>query len=126
MSRRKQPSTILEPVIDRLVDGLQPERIYLFGSQASGQASQDSDFDLMVIVPESALPRHRREAISYDLLWGLTTPVDLIVLTREEFNRTSQVKTSLAAQVKAHGQVLYYGDLPSMMVSKNCERHQRL
>jgi hypothetical protein len=53
------------------------------------------------------LPRHQREANSYDLLWGLTTPVDVIVLTKEEFNRTSQVKTSLASTVKANGEVLY-------------------
>ena len=69
--------------------------------------TKDSDFDLLVVVPESNLPRHQREANSNDLLWGLTTPVDLIVLTREEFIRTSQVKTSLASNVKAHGEILY-------------------
>jgi hypothetical protein len=60
-----------------------------------------------VVVPRSDLPRHQREALSYDLLWGVTTPVDVIVLTRAEFKRSAQVKTSLAANVKAKGKLLY-------------------
>jgi predicted nucleotidyltransferase len=101
-------SRALDQIIDRLVDGLHPDQIYLFGSQARGQATKDSDYDLLVIVPESNLPRHQREAYSYDLLWGLPTPVDVIVLTRDEFDRTCQVKTSLASTVKANGEILYH------------------
>lgn len=110
MSNTLLDSKALEPVVDRLIDGLHPDRIYLFGSQSRGQATEDSDFDLMVVVPESDLPRHQREAYSYDLLWGLTVPVELIVLTKEEFNRTSQVITSLAFAVKAHGKILYHAE----------------
>jgi uncharacterized protein len=88
---------------------MKPEQIFLFGSQARQQADKDSDFDLLVIVSSSDLMRHQREAKSYDLLWGLATPVDVIVLTREEFDRSSQVKTSLAATVKTEGQLLYHG-----------------
>ena len=109
MSDTVLASRVLDQIVSRLVEGLHPERIYLFGSQAHGQATEDSDFDLLVVVPESNLPRHQREAHSYDLLWGIPTPVDVIVLTKEEFNRTSQVKTSLASTVQAKGEVLYNG-----------------
>jgi predicted nucleotidyltransferase len=98
---------ILEEVVDRLAQGLHPEQIYLFGSQARAQAEEGSDIDLLVVVADSDLPRHRREALSYDLLWGLTTPVDVIVLTRAEFQRASQVKTSLASTVRTEGRILY-------------------
>ena len=97
----------LDDIVSRLVRGLQPERIYLFGSQAREEAVWGSDIDLLVIVPSSDLPRHRREALSYDLLWGLTTPVDVIVLTNEEFLRASKVKTSIAATASAKGKLLY-------------------
>ena len=100
-------SETLREVIDRLVEGLQPEHIYLFGSQARGEADEGSDTDLLVIVPDSDLPRHQREARSYDLLWGLTTPVDVIVLTHSEFQRSSRVRTSLPAIVQAEGKLLY-------------------
>jgi predicted nucleotidyltransferase len=99
--------SILDEVVSRLAKGLQAERIYLFGSQASGLAGAGSDYDLLVVVPRSDLPRHQREAFSYDLLWGLTVPVDVIVLTRAEFQRLAQVKTSLAATAKAKGIILY-------------------
>ncbi|MCI0521982.1 MAG: nucleotidyltransferase domain-containing protein [Chloroflexi bacterium] len=102
------PPTILDEIVSRLANGLRAEQIYLFGSRASGQAGPGSDYDLMVIVPRSNLPRYKREAVSYDLLWGLTTPVDVIVLTRAEFRRLAQVKTSLAATVKSKG-ILMYG-----------------
>jgi predicted nucleotidyltransferase len=100
-------SPVLNDIVSRLLKGLRPERIYLFGSRASGKANQGSDYDLLVVVPRSNLPRHRREALSYDLLWGLTTPVDVIVLTRAEFKRLAKVKTSLAATAQTNGVLLY-------------------
>ncbi len=100
-------SSLLNEVVTRLAKGLQAEQIYLFGSQASGQAGPASDYDLLVVVPRSELPRHQREAFSYNLLWGLTIPVDVIVLTRAEFQRASQVKTSLAAIAITKGKLLY-------------------
>ena len=98
----------LREAVDRLVSGLKPARIYLFGSQARHQAGPDSDFDLLVVLPESDLPRHKRETRSYDLLWGLTIPIDLVVLTQEEFQSASQVKTSLASTVQNQG-ILIHG-----------------
>jgi len=100
-------SAVMKDVVDRLVQGLHPERIYLFGSRSRGQAGEDSDIDLLVLVTASSLPRHRREALAYDLLWGLATPVDVIVLTQAEFEKAAQVKTSLAAVVHAEGKVVY-------------------
>ena len=97
----------LDEVVSRLASGLQAELIYLFGSQASDLARPGSDYDLLVVVPHSDLPRHEREAISYDLLWGLTIPVDVIVLTHAEFQRQSQVKTSLVVTAKEKGILLY-------------------
>lgn len=100
-------SETLQDVVQRLVCGLQPERIYLFGSQAHGSARWDSDVDLLVVMPHSDEPRHRREARSYDLLWGLTLPVELVVLTHDEFEAESRVKSSLASTVLSEGALLY-------------------
>ena len=72
-------------IVRRLVQALQPERIYLFGSRARGNATDDSDYDLLVIVAQSDLPRYKREQAAYGALWGVGTSVDVLVLTREEF-----------------------------------------
>ena len=47
----------LAEVVRRLVEAYQPERIYLFGSVASGDAGPDSDYDLLVVVPDDAPAR---------------------------------------------------------------------
>ena len=107
MATKTALPSLLDEAVSRLAKGLKAERIYLFGSQASGLAGSGSDYDLLVVVPRSNMPRHQREAFSYDLLWGLTIPVDVIVLTRAEFRRLAQVKTSLAATAKAKGILLY-------------------
>lgn len=98
----------ISEIVKRLVDGLDPERIYLFGSYARGtQVAGASDIDLLVVVPDSEFPRHRREAHSYDLLWGTTTAVDLIILTHDEFVNALQVKTSLPRTVEEKGKLIY-------------------
>ena len=43
---------ILTEIVRRLVASFQPERIYLFGSTARGDADYDSDYDIVVIVRE--------------------------------------------------------------------------
>ena len=100
-------SDTLQEIVDRLVRGMQPDRIYLFGSRASGQEDQGSDIDLLLVLPDSDMPRHRREALSYDLLWGLPIPVEVIVLTQAEFQRGCRVKASLPYNVLAEGELLY-------------------
>jgi len=46
--------SVLAEVVRRLVNAYRPARIYLFGSVARGDASPDSDYDIMVVVPDDA------------------------------------------------------------------------
>ena len=47
---------ILAEIVRRLVETYRPERVYLFGSHARGDAGPDSDYDLMVVVPNQTPP----------------------------------------------------------------------
>jgi hypothetical protein len=58
--RMRAGDPLLTEVVRRLVDTYDPERIYLFGSVARGDTGPDSDYDLMVIVPDSASPERRQ------------------------------------------------------------------
>ena len=98
---------VLREIVRRLVQGLQPERIILFGSHAYGEPTQASDLDIMIIVSESSEPAHPREQKAYACVGAVGVSKDLLVLTREEFEEQSQVVTSLARQVKEKGTVLY-------------------
>lgn len=97
----------LEQIVERLVEGLQPEQIILFGSYAYGQPKAGSDLDILVIVSESTEPAHRRAQKAYRCVGSIGIPKDLLVLTREEFEKQMRIVTSLARRVKKRGKVLY-------------------
>lgn len=97
----------IRDVVERLVGVFRPERIYLFGSRARGDWNEDSDYDLMVIVSSSDLPPHRRAEQAYRVLYGLGIPKDVLVWTREEFDRFLPVVASLAATIEREGRLLY-------------------
>lgn len=97
----------LREIVRRLVEALDPERIYLFGSRARGDAGLDSDYDVLVVVPQSDLPAHRRDQRAYRALKGLGVAKDVLVWTRQEFESRSAVVSSLPATVLREGQLLY-------------------
>jgi uncharacterized protein len=97
----------LKAIVDRLVKAFQPEMIYLFGSVARGQAGPDSDYDVMVIIPNSSEPKYRRAQKAQRALWGLVSGADVLVLTRGEFEESKSVICSLPATVLREGKELY-------------------
>ena len=100
-------SPILIEMVRRLVEGMDPERIYLFGSRARGTASADSDYDLLVVVKEATMPRHKLARMAFRTLCGVGVSKDVVVLTLDEFERTKTVPASLAATVLREGNLLY-------------------
>ncbi len=70
---------VLAEIVRRLAEAYQPERIYLFGSKARGDAGPDSDYDLMVIVSDDAPPERRRSRLAYEVLWGTGAAADVLV-----------------------------------------------
>lgn len=98
---------VLREMVDRLVHALHPERIFLFGSRARGDARPDSDYDLLAVVPDSDLAPHRRDVLAFRALCGVGAAKDVLVWTREEFESRSRVATSLPATVLREGRLVY-------------------
>ncbi len=98
---------VLGEVVRRLVEAYTPERIYLFGSVARGEAGPDSDYDLMVIVPDGASPERQRSRLAYRALRGTGTAADVVVWPRSSFERRARVPASLPATVTREGMLLY-------------------
>jgi predicted nucleotidyltransferase len=97
----------LAEIIRRLVPAYRPERIYLFGSMARGDAGADSDYDLLVVVPDAAAPERRHSDLGYRALRGTGTAADVIVWTRSAFERRRHVVTSLPATVLREGKLIH-------------------
>jgi predicted nucleotidyltransferase len=57
-SANPDADAVLAEIVRRLVAGFQPERIYLFGSHARGDAGPDSDYDLLMVLAELHEPSY--------------------------------------------------------------------
>jgi predicted nucleotidyltransferase len=102
-----QADPLLAEIVHRLRQTLSPARIYLFGSKARGDAGTESDYDLMVIVPETTEPGYRLAQKAHSQLWGLRTSVDILVWTQSAFESRLHLKASLPATVLREGKLLY-------------------
>lgn len=99
----------LVEVVDRLGRSFQPDEIYLFGSWARGEQGPDSDYDLMVIVPDDAPPERRDSRLGYEVLRGTGLAVDVHVWSRSAFDRRLHLRSSLPSAVRREGTSLYEG-----------------
>jgi predicted nucleotidyltransferase len=103
----KNKNPVLEEIVCRLIKVYDPEEIYLFGSMARGEAGEDSDYDLLIIVPDDAPQEKRKDATAYKALRGTGVAVDVIVWTRSAFDKRLHLKASLPSIVKEEGRLLY-------------------
>ena len=90
----------------RIVEAERPEKVILFGSYASGTATESSDIDLLVI-SHSTLPRREREVRLTRQLFGSGVPYDLLVLTPEEIEERLLRNGPFIREILSTGQVVY-------------------
>lgn len=97
----------LQMIVGRLVAAYRPESIYLFGSIARGEADADSDYDLLVVVPDDASPERRSSRLAYETLRGTGVAVDALVCTQGWFSARAHLRASLPGTVLREGKLLH-------------------
>ena len=102
------PQTI-DQITQVLVESMQPEQIFLFGSYAWGTPDLDSDLDFLVVVTDSHLTPTRRSVQARQLLRHFNLPKDLLIMTRAEFDTYKALPSSLSFQIAQKGKLLYDG-----------------
>ncbi len=98
---------VLSEGVRRLVDVYRPERIYLFGSTARGDAGPDSDYDLMVIVSDGTPAADRDSGRAYKAIWRLGAASDVLVWTRQQFDSRLHLRASLPSTIAREGRLVY-------------------
>lgn len=117
ISRLRHPETVpvglkvsvgksLRPAIQKIVAELRPEKIILFGSYAYGKPSPHSDVDLLVIMKTRASLKERSWAVSR-LLLPRPFPVDILVKTPKEVEKSLKTGDFFLQDILTRGKVLY-------------------
>ncbi len=97
----------LDELVRRLRDAYVPERIYLFGSKARGDAGPDSDYDILIVVPNSATAEARGSKLGYQALRGTGIAADVVVCSHAYFEARSHLQASLPGTVLREGRLLH-------------------
>jgi predicted nucleotidyltransferase len=96
----------MQAAIERLVAAAQPTRIILFGSRARGDADDRSDVDLLVI-KRSVTDRYEELVQLNQSLRGLLLPVDLLLVSEQEFEERASQAGTVEHAARCEGRVLY-------------------
>ncbi|MFZ2095878.1 MAG: nucleotidyltransferase domain-containing protein [Anaerolineales bacterium] len=97
---------LLQNIVKRIVVGVKPEKIILFGSYAYGTPSPDSDLDILVIMDTNRRPVERVLAVSR-LLRPRPFPMDILVRTPGEIAVSLEHGDSFIREILTKGKVLY-------------------
>ncbi len=93
-------------MVRRIAESFAPEKIILFGSHARGDATEDSDVDLLVLFREVEEP-HQRAAEMYSALIGCRLPKDIVVSTTARFERYRNVVNTVYWPAAREGKTVY-------------------
>lgn len=96
-----RPELVPPELLERVVRFFDPELVILFGSRARGDEGADSDYDLLVVVPDETPLEKRRLRAGYEARAGWSGAVDIIPCTKSGFERQREVVGTLA-EIAAH------------------------
>ena len=97
----------LARLIDRIADALSPDAIYLFGSRALGEPHADSDYDVLVVVPDDTPPKRLRPEDTYQLARDVRIAADIVTCRKSGFDRWRGEVGTLSYEAAHFGKLVY-------------------
>ncbi len=96
----------VQEVIQKIVEGYDPEKIIIFGSYARGDWTEDSDLDVLVVKETDERPFDRIGAVS-GTCWPRKLPMDIVVKTPNELEYELHEKQLFAREIMREGVVVH-------------------
>lgn len=99
----------LQRILEILISRYQPEKIILFGSLATGEITEESDLDLLIIKETTRRPIER--VMEIDALLGHPRiALDVLVYTPKEIEYLQREGSQFIEDILSSGLVLYEKD----------------
>jgi predicted nucleotidyltransferase len=98
------PMAAIRRYARQVAERFQPQKIILFGSYAYGTPHEDSDVDLLVVMPAA---NHVSQAVRIRLALPAPFPMDLLVRTPEKLRRRIEEGNWFLREITEKGKVLY-------------------
>ncbi|MBF0338925.1 MAG: nucleotidyltransferase domain-containing protein [Nitrospirae bacterium] len=104
---------VLMEIVRSIVETVHPLKIILFGSHARGQAKPDSDLDFLVVEQEPFGPDRSRAKRIGNIYRGLPPyliPIDVVLYSKDEFDKWKDGINHVIARAYREGKVVYERD----------------
>lgn len=101
----KVTKSIIRNYADQIAKQFHPNKIILFGSYAYGKPNEDSDVDMLIIMPFEGKGAHKATEIL--LATDPRFPIDLLVRTPEQIKTRLKLGDFFIREITQKGKVLY-------------------
>ena len=107
VAKRHVDVAAIQRLLDRIVARWNPQQVWLFGSRARGDATPDSDWDLFVVVDDSAGDDELDPGVGRHLRRECGVRADVIPWRASEFAEFRRTPNTLAYWVASEGVLLH-------------------
>ena len=112
MSLTELPANILTKrlpagLLERIIAHLNPQRVIVFGSQATGNIHEDSDWDLLIVVDDDISTERINWRGIHEARRGIHAAIDLIPCRATTFRDRKDIIGSLPWIAATKGVVVY-------------------
>lgn len=104
------PESVKNRIVSKITEKFNVKNIILFGSYAQGNAGQDSDIDILILLDENGITPTYMEKIKKrmtvsNLLLDIeeSTPVDILIYTKDEWQKLLDADTSFVRRINKEG-----------------------
>jgi predicted nucleotidyltransferase len=105
LDKRSQQMAYIKRLCQRIVEAFHPEKIILFGSRAYGNPREDSDIDLLVVMPYKGDDAMTAIRILNHL--NVLAPIDLLVRSPKEVRERIKIGDQFIREIVERGKVMY-------------------
>ena len=96
----------LKEIIDRIVEEISPDKIILFGSRATDEDIDNSDYDIFIL-KKGISNRRKLEQKVYHRFIGINAGIDIIIDTPERFEKLKHNPFMIYQEILRTGKVIY-------------------